>query len=146
MGYIQVQMIDNLISSDWWRKLIQHYIKIGDELEIRCWQEEAAEIQQASWYGKSEDDKYEVSIRGTVTAKLLAELLTEEPADKSVYNKMTKYFTINVKNELCDFSSAHYGTEVYINRASKNDVAFVSAVMRPYGSCFSISMDIHDFE
>ena len=59
MGHIQIQMIDNSVSSDWWRKLVQHYVKIGDELEIRCWQEETAEIQQASWYGKSEDDKYE---------------------------------------------------------------------------------------
>ncbi len=141
MSRIQVQMIDNQVSSDWWRKLIQHFVRTGDELEIRCWKEETAEIQQASLYGKSSEDRHEVSIKGTVTANLLAELLAEEPADKSIYNKMTKYFTINVKNVLCDFSSAHYGTEMYINGASKDDIAFFSKTMSQYGNCFSISIE-----
>ena len=95
MSQIQVQMIDNTVSSDWWRKLVQHFVKVGDELEIRCWKEETAEIQQASLYGKPVNEMYEVSIKGIVTTKLLTELLTDEPADRSIYNKMTKYFTIN---------------------------------------------------
>ena len=33
-------------------------------------------------------------------------------AFKAIYNKMTKYFTINVKSEQHKFCSAHYGTEI----------------------------------
>ena len=85
MSQIQVQMIDNTVSSDWWRKLVQHFVKVGDELEIRCWKEETAEIQQASLYGKPVSEKHEVSIKGTVTTKLLAELSADESVDRSVY-------------------------------------------------------------
>ena len=141
MSRIQVQMIDHSVSSDWWRKLIQHFVRTGDDLEIRCWKEETVEIQQASLYGKPSEDGSEVSIKGRVTAKLLSELLAEEPADKSIYNKMTKYFTIHVKNELCDFSSAHYGTEMYIKVVSKDHIAFFQKIMGQYCDCFSISIE-----
>lgn len=141
MRRIQVQMIDNSVSSDWWKKLVQYFIRIGDKLEIRCWKEETAEIQQASLYGKPSDDKYEVLIKGTVTTNLLLELLTDEPADRSIYNKMTKYFTINSKNGQRKFSSAHYGTEMYIDEASEDDTAFFSKIMEQYDDCFSISIE-----
>lgn len=99
MKKIWVQMIDNSISSDWWKQIISHFIKENDDFEIRCWREERAEIAQASLYGAATDDGYEVSVKGVVTKRLLDELLTEEPTDKSIYNKMTKYFSINVKND-----------------------------------------------
>ncbi len=141
MSRIQLQMIDNSVSLDWWRELVQHFVRPGDELEIRCWKEETEEIQQASFYGEPMEDKYEVSIKGTVKAELLTELLMENPADRNIYNKMTKYFTINVKNELCDFGSYHYGTEVYINDVSDDDIAFFSKTMERYSDCFSISIE-----
>lgn len=141
MSRIQLQMIDNSVSLDWWRELVQHFVSSGDELEIRCWKEETEEIQQASFYGEPMEDKYEVSIKGTVTAELLTELLMENPADRNIYNKMTKYFTINVKNKLCDFGSYHYGTEVYINDVSDDDIAFFSKTMERYSDCFSISIE-----
>ncbi len=141
MSRIQIQMIDNTVSSDWWRKIVRHFVRIDDELEIRCWKEETAEIQQASLYGKPSKDKFEISIRGMVTAKLLAELLSEEPTDKRIYNKMTKYFTINVKNELCDFCSEHYGTEVYIDRILGYEIFFVQKLLNQYADHFSIFIE-----
>ena len=87
------------------------------------------------------EDKSEVSVRGVVTVELLSELLEEEPADKSIYNKMTKYFTINIKNELCDFCSEHYGTEVYIDRVHEDDVSFVSKLFAQCADCFSIYIE-----
>lgn len=141
MSRIQLQMIDNSVSSAWWRELVQHFARPGDGLEIRCWKEETVEIQQASLYGEPTEDKYEVSIKGTVTAELLMELLTENPADRSIYNKMTKYFTINIKNGLCDFGSYHYGTEIYINDVSDDDISFFSKTMERYNDCFSISIE-----
>lgn len=140
MSQIQVQMIDNTVSSDWWRKLVQHFVKVGDELEVRCWKEETAEIQQASLYGKPVNEMYEVSIKGIVTTKLLTELLTDEPADRSIYNKMTKYFTINAISGQRNFSSTHYGTEMYIDGVLDDDIAFFSKIMEQYNDCFSISM------
>ncbi len=141
MGVISLQMIDNRISSHWWRKLIEHFIKAGDVLEIRCWKEEVDEIKQASLYGNTSEDKNEVSVKGVVSAELLAELLSEESSDKSIYNKMTKYFTINVENEKCFFCSAHYGTEMYIERVSEDDISFFESVINQYDDCFSVHIN-----
>lgn len=87
-------------------------------------------------------DTFEVSIRGTVTFELFAELLTEEPIDKKIYNKMTKYFTINTKNELCNFSSFHYSTEIYINGVPSDDITFFSKMIGPCEDCFSIYIEV----
>lgn len=140
MKKMWVQMIDDSISTEWWNQIISHFIKVGDNFEIRCWQEERAEIMQASLYGIAVDDGYEVSVKGVITKKLFEELLTEEPTDKSIYNKMTKYFTINVKNDLCDISSAHYGTELYIDLVSEKDVEFLEQVISQHPNCFSVGM------
>ena len=138
MKQFGVQMIDHSVTSQWWRSIIKHFIRVGDTFEIRCWREETAEIQEASLYGTAIDDKYEVSIKGSVTKELLEELLTEEPTDKSIYNKMTKYFTIHVGNDLCDIWSEHYGTEMVIDIISDADIEFFEKVMRQYPESFSI--------
>ncbi len=140
MKQIGIQMIDNSISSHWWKKIIEHFVKVGDPFEIRCWREEAAEIGQASLYGTAVDDRYEVSIKGIVTKDLVEELLIEEPADKGIYNKMTKYFTIHVKNDLCDIWSEHYGTEMVINITADTDIEFFEQVMRQYPESFSVGI------
>ena len=141
MGVISLQMIDKKTSSDWWRKIVEHFVNVGDAFEIRCWKEEVDEIRQTSLYGNSTEDKNEVSIKGVVTAELLAELLSEEPSDKSIYNKMTKYFTINVENDKCFFCSAHYGTEMYLEKVSNADISFFESVVNQYDDCFSVSVD-----
>ena len=141
MGVISLQMIDKKTSSDWWRKIVEHFVNVGDAFEIRCWKEEVDEIRQTSLYGNSTEDKNEVSIKGVVTAELLAELLSEEPSDKSIYNKMTKYFTINVENERCFLCSAHYGTEMYLEKVSDADISFFESVVKQYDDFFSVSVD-----
>lgn len=141
MKQFGVQMTDNSVSPQWWRRLMEHFVRVGDTFEIRCWREEAAEIEEASLYGTAVDDRYEVSVKGVVTKALLEGLLTEEPADKSVYNKMTKYFTIHVKNDLCDLWSEHYGTELVIDIAADTDVEFFEQVMGRYPEGFSIRTD-----
>ena len=138
MKQFGVRMIDNSISSQWWKGIMNHFVKIGNVFEIRCWKEEIAEIESVSLYGAAVDDKYEVSIKGSVTKELLEELLTEEPTDKSIYNKMTKYFTIHVGNDLCDIWSEHYGTEMVIDIISDVDIEFFEKVMRQYPESFSI--------
>ena len=132
MREISLQMIDRRISSDWWKKLVKYFVKVGDRLEIRCWKEETAEIKQASVYGNPTDDNYEVSIKGVVSDQFISELLSENPTDKSIYNKMTKYFTINVEREGRTFCSAHYGTEIYLTGVSADDIALFQDVMREY--------------
>lgn len=141
MGATSLQMIDKKTSSDWWKKLVEHFIKVGDAFEIRCWKEEIDEIRQASLYGNPKEDKNEVSIKGVVTAKLLTEFLSDNPSDKSIYNKMTKYFTINVENDKCFFCSAHYGTEMYLEKVSDTDISFFESVVKQYDDCFSVSVD-----
>lgn len=140
MKQFSVQMIDTSISSHWWKEIIEHFIRVGDIYEIRCWREETSEIEQASLYGTAVDDKFEVSIKGTVTKELLEKLLTEEPTDKSIYNKMTKYLTIHVRNDLCDIWSEHYGTEMVINITSDTDIDFFKQVMGQYSESFRIGI------
>jgi len=140
MGSISIQMIDNTVSSYWWKELVRHFVRAGNDFEIRCWKEETDEIQQASVYGIPEDDQNEVSVKGIVTEELLKELLSEEPTDKSLYNKMTKYFTINVNYGCLSFCSAHYGTEMYLEGVSDEDLFFVHQLLDPYGDGFSVNM------
>ncbi len=140
MKQFAIQMIDLCVSSEWWKKIMGHFVRVGDSFEIRCWKEETAETEGASLYGTAVDDKNEVSIKGSVTKELLAEWLAEEPADKSIYNKMTKYFTIHVENELCDIWSEHYGTEMVIDVRSDTDVEFLEQVMGQYPESFSIGI------
>lgn len=140
MKQFSVQMMDNSVSSQWWKKIMEHFVRVGDTFEIRCWREEVAEIEQASLYGTTIDSKYEVSIKGVMTNDLLKKLLTEEPTDKSIYNKMTKYFTLHVKNDLCDIWSEHYGTEMVIDIIADTDIEFFEEVMGQYPESFSVGI------
>ena len=74
-----VQMIDDSISSQWWKTIMKHFVKIGNEFEIRCWREEVAEIESASLYGVAVEDKYEISIKGSVTKELLERFCNFQP-------------------------------------------------------------------
>ena len=132
MREISLQMIDHTISSFWWKELVEHFVQAGDKLEIRCWKEEFAEIQQAASYGIPTEDNCEVSIKGIVSEELIAELLSENPTDKSIYNKMTKYFTINVERKQRKFCSEHYGTELYLIGVSDDDITFLQDVLKAY--------------
>jgi hypothetical protein len=118
-------------------------VQEGDRLEIRCWKEETAEIQQAAFYGEPVEDHYEVSIKGIVSEELRSELLSEDPTDKSIYNKMTKYFTINVEHKQRKFCSVHYGTELYLIGVSDEEIAFFQNVMKGFTEeDFSIHVDV----
>lgn len=119
---------------------MKHFVRVGDRYEIRCWREESDEIRQASLYGCAVDDGYEVSIKGTMTKELLEKILTDAPTDKSLYNKMTNFFTIHAENELCDIWSAHYGTEMYIDISSDGDIEFFEQLMKRYPESFSIGI------
>ncbi len=133
MKNYSIQMIDSHVSSEWWKAIIAHFVKVGDRVEIRCWKEEIEDISHAKHYEKSH--RYtgnEVSISAIVTDELVAELMDENPKYKELYNKMTKYFTINVKNDLCDICSTHYGTEMYITIYSDIDISFFEGVMSKF--------------
>ena len=117
---------------------MRHFARAGDSFEIRCWREEISEIENASWYGVSAADSYEVSIKGVVTDGLLKEWLTEEPTDKTIYNKMTKCFTIHVENDLCNLWSEHYGTEMAIAVTAEKERGFLEQVMGQYPEAFSV--------
>lgn len=119
---------------------MRHFARAGDSFEIRCWREEISEIENASWYGVSAADSYEVSIKGVVTDGLLKEWLTEEPTDKTIYNKMTKCFTIHVENDLCNLWSEHYGTEMAIVVTAEKERVFLEQVMGQYPEAFSVGI------
>ena len=140
MKKFYVQMLDNTVNIQWWNQIMEHFIHEGDYFEIRCWEDELEEIRQASLYGVKSNEGNLVSIKGKITGELLEEILKEEPSDKDLYNKMTKYFTINASNAECAISSAHYGTELYISIEKEKDVSYFQNVMNKYPiDFFSIS-------
>ncbi len=142
MKEISLQMIDRHISSNLWKNLVKHFVFVGDMIEIRCWKEETSEIQLACNYGTPTEDNYEVSVKGIVTEELISELLSEHPSDRSIYNKMTKYFTINVQHEQRLFCSAHYGTEIYLTGVSDEDITLFLLIMKDFTEeDFSIHID-----
>jgi len=141
MKTIQIQMLDRNVSSDWWKKIIQHFVKQGDEFEIRCWNEEHEEIKKAQAYGRLFQDGSgtETSIKGVVSEHMIKELLTmPKPTDKTIYNKMTDFFTFNIENKIC---SAHYGTEMYLFNVSEDDVEIFKKIMSPCWESFSILIE-----
>lgn len=119
---------------------MRHFVRAGDSFENRCWREETSEIKQASLHGVSAADSYEVSIKGVVTDGLLREWLTEESADKTIYNKMTKCFTIHVENDSCNLWSEHYGTEMAIVVTAEKERVFLEQVMGQYPEAFSVGI------
>ena len=134
-------MVDNTVSSAWWKTIIHHFIRVGNDFEIRCWKEETEEILQAKRYGEATEEDNEISIKGIFVDELLLELMAENPTDKVIYNKMTKYFTNNAKNELCDICSSHYGTEMYIEIYFDEDILFFNQTMSQYpDASFSIGV------
>lgn len=60
------------------------------------------------------------------SGEFLKLLLVEEPTDKSVYNKMTCFFTLHAQNGRCDLWSEHYGTEMTLEVTMEADAAFLS--------------------
>ncbi len=140
MKCIGVQMIDSRISSDWWKEIIKIFVKENAKFQIRCWNEELNEIKQALRYGTSHIEGNETCIEGIVSSNFLKELLNSyEPKDKTVYNKMTEYFAINISEGKNVFGSFHYGTELYIVTSPENLNKF-NEIMKPYIDGFSLSV------
>ncbi len=140
MKYIAVQLLDGTLSNDWWKQLVLHYCKEHAQLEIRMWNEETREIQNAMRYGSASIEGNETCVRGTVTAAFLQELAEEQcPADREIYHKMTQYFTVRVTEGETVFESAHYGTELYLADNEEKLAAFWT-LMQPYEQHFSIAV------
>ncbi|MDI3508254.1 MAG: hypothetical protein PWP48_709 [Clostridiales bacterium] len=140
MKTIQVQMLDRNINSDWWKKIIQYFAKQGDKFKIRCWNEEHEEIKKAQSYGRVSQNgsDFETSIQGIVSDNMIKEILAmPEPQDKTIYNKMTDFFTFYVENKI---SSEHYGTELYLFNVSDDDIETFKKIMSPWWESFSISI------
>ena len=110
-----IQLISKIDNNRWWKDLFIHYASRGESFEIRCWNEELESINLISKFGtveKSQTTK-EVIITGYITNAFIDFIVKEEmPKEQSIYNKMTQFFTINIDKA---FSSAHYGTEIYID-------------------------------
>lgn len=110
-----IQLISRIEDNKWWKDLFIHYASKGESFEIRCWDEEAESIDLISKFGTVEKSKTtkEIIITGYMTNEFIDLIVKEEmPKDQSIYNKMTQFFTINIDKA---YSSAHYGTEIYID-------------------------------
>ena len=130
MKRFSIQMVDFSTPNSWYKQILAHFVQPGDSFEILCWKEEAAEIQLASKFGKGVEENDEVSVLGTVNV--------EEPTDKSVYNKMTCFFTLHAQNGRCDLWSEHYGTEMTLEVTTEADAAFFEREIGRYPKSFSV--------
>lgn len=140
MKRFDVQMIDWSVDQSWWIDLIKHFISLGDSFEIICWKDELEEISIAKKFGSLVPNKYgknEVAISGLVSEDFFQAIFDSSNLDKEIYNKMTRFFTINFKNNRCMLSSAHYGTEIYIYIYREKDVLFFTNLMEDYKDYFS---------
>lgn len=114
-----IQLISRIDNNRWWKDLFIHYASMGETFEIRCWDEEIESINLISKFGTVEKSKTtkEIIITGYITNEFIDLIVKEEmPKDQNIYNKMTQFFTINIDKS---FSSAHYGTEIYIDEDEK---------------------------
>ena len=110
-----IQLIRRIDNNKWWKELFLHYASKGESFEIRCWDEEIESIDLLRQFGRVEKSQTtkEIIITGYITNQFIDLIIKEEiPKDQSIYNKMTQFFTINIDKS---FSSAHYGTEIYID-------------------------------
>lgn len=97
-----------------WKALLTEHLKTAKTFEIHCWNEETEWIELALQYGnlKESDWQHGKIIAGSVTPEFTSMLLDlPKPTDTEIYNKMTPFFNVFLDD---DFSSSHYGTEVYI--------------------------------
>lgn len=97
-----------------WKALLTEHLKMAKTFEIHCWNEETEWIELALRYGnlKESDWQHGKIIAGSVTPEFTSMLLDlPKPTDAEIYNKMTPFFNVFLDD---DFSSSHYGTEVYI--------------------------------
>lgn len=110
-----IQLISRIDNNKWWKELFKHYVQNGKKFEICCWDEEKESIDLISKFGTVEKSKTtkEIIISGEITKDFIELILNEEmPKDQNIYNKMTQFFTINIDKS---YTSAHYGTEIYID-------------------------------
>lgn len=97
-----------------WKALLAEHLITAKTFEIHCWNEETEWIDLALQYGylKESDWQHGKIIAGSVTPEFTSMLLDlPKPTDTEIYNKMTPFFNVFLDD---DFSSSHYGTEVYI--------------------------------
>jgi len=118
-----IYILEDVTNKEYWNLLFNHFAHEGDNLEIRCWKTEPAEIEKALCYGESkeqsQDALYEVSIKGVVTEEIKNKIMAETISiDSSGDRKVVPFFTMNVGES---FTSEHYGTEIYLNVSSSKD-------------------------
>ena len=95
-----IQLISRIDNNKWWKELFKHYVQKGKKFEIRCWNEEKESIGLISKFGTVEKSKTtkEIIISGDITNEFIELILNEEmPEDQNIYNKMTQFFTINIR-------------------------------------------------
>ena len=110
-----IQLISRIDNNKWWKDLFIHYAQNGEKFEIRCWDEEIESIGLINKFGTVEKSKTtkEIIISGDITNEFIDLIAKEDmPKDQNIYNKMTQFFTINIDKS---YTSAHYGTEIYID-------------------------------
>lgn len=133
MRTISVEWIDDPADNQWWKQVMQLFLKPGCAFEIRCWREEQEIVKEILGYGRlsvPDCTDYEVSVRGSLTAPIIQNLLHAKKKE----GQMTPFFTINVENRV---SSSHYGKEVYLFDPAPEVLDQLHEILEPIQNDFS---------
>ncbi|WP_455257160.1 hypothetical protein [Peptoniphilus asaccharolyticus] len=100
-----------------YKSIIKPYLLCSSKFEIRCFADEEYAISQALYFGKIKNEKseFETVIIGDVSKEFIEFILNlPKPIQTdNTYNKMVPFFSIFLDS---NFSSEHYGTELYSNQ------------------------------
>ncbi|TCO67709.1 hypothetical protein [Marinisporobacter balticus] len=122
------------ISYDFWKPLIDYFIKRCNKFRIDCWYEEVEGIQRAQLFGESvQSDINNMKIfEGQITEQFIKELI-EHPFDKEGKIKWFSIFFMNDKDMI--LSSEHYGSEFSTGWITDEDIEFIRCTI-PKEFCF----------
>lgn len=100
-----------------YKSIIKPYLLCSHKFEIRCFKDEEYAISQALSFGKikNEESEFKTVIVGDVSKEFIEFILNlPKPIQTdNTCNKMVPFFSIFL---VSNFSSEHYGTELYSNQ------------------------------
>ena len=116
-------------NNDWWNQIFTLLAQKCSRFRVHCWNDEIEEISQMKRFGHVSTTawKHGVIIEGQVSASFIDSITSVCFAtQRNGYNIMTPFFII----ELDDiFSSAHYGTEVFIKHLDTNTMQDIDSIL-----------------
>lgn len=109
---------------DYWEKIISYFLTKADTVEIHCWKDEKASMNELSHFEeKAAADDGDLIIFTVKKTPALSEFLVKS----HLKNGRMKWFTVNLilRGETV-LHSGHWGTELAVYGLSEEDLSFIT--------------------